>query len=87
MTAKERTAWYRPPELWAGTMDDHLIDADQSYGPPLDVWSFGAVVYEVLSGEILARRSGSGAAMVQAVTDIIGACPTQGLWTLEYVRG
>ena len=86
MTAKERTAWYRPPELWVGTMDDHLIDADQcvegeettSYGPSLDVWSFGAVVYEVLSGKILARRAVSGAAMVQALADVIGACPTQG---------
>ena len=28
MTAKVCTAWYRPPELWASTMDDHVIDAD-----------------------------------------------------------
>ena len=65
MTAKVCTAWYRPPELWAGTMDDHVIDADASpnevettpYGPSLDVWSFGAVVFEAVSGEILARRA------------------------------
>ena len=95
MTAKVCTAWYRPPELWAGTMDDHVIDADQHfddeettpYGSSLDVWSFGAIVYEVLSGETLARRAGNGAAMVQALTDVIGACPTQGLGALEYTRG
>ena len=94
MTAKVCTAWYRPPELWAGTMDDHVIDADQHfddeettpYGSSLDVWSFGAIVYEVLSGETLARRAGNGAAMVQALTDVIGACPTQGPGALEYTR-
>ena len=94
MTAKVCTAWYRPPELWAGTMDDHVVDADASsddvettpYGPSLDVWSFGAVVYEALSGETLARRARNGAEMVQALEDVIGACPTQGLGALEYAQ-
>ena len=94
MTAKVCTAWYRPPELWAGTMDDHVIDADQCaddeettpYGSSLDVWSFGAVVYETLSGETLARRAGNGAAMVQALAAVIGACPTQDPGALEYTR-
>ena len=94
MTAKVCTAWYRPPELWAGTMDDHVIDADASsddvettpYGPSLDVWSFGAVVYEALSGETLARRARNGAEMVQALEDVIGACPTQGPGALEYAQ-
>eukprot|EP00974_Lingulodinium_polyedra_P002643 248433-Lingulodinium_polyedra.AAC.1 len=57
MTAMVCTAWYRPPELWAVTMDDHDLDQDIQeavpYGSSLDVWSFGAVVYEVLSGETL----------------------------------
>ena len=56
MTVKVCTAWYRPPELWAHTMDDHVLDADRGadvdveesqttpYGYALDVWSFGAVV-------------------------------------------
>ena len=94
MTAKVCTAWYRPPELWACTMDDHVIDADQNsddeettpYGYSLDVWSFGAVVYEALSGETLARRAQNGAAMVQALADVIGACPTQGPGAMEYTR-
>ena len=92
MTAMVCTAWYRPPELWAVTMDDHDVDQDfdeetTPYGSSLDVWSFGAVVYEALSGETLARRAGNGAAMVQAVADVIGACPTQGPGALEYTRG
>ncbi len=91
MTALVCTSWYRPPELWAVTMDDHDVDQDfedtTPYGSSLDVWSFGAVVYEALSGETLARRARNGAAMVQAVADIIGACPTQGPGALEYTRG
>jgi serine/threonine protein kinase len=91
MTALVCTAWYRPPELWAFTMDDHDEDQDfeetTPYGSSLDVWSFGAVVYEALSGETLARRAGNGAAMVRAVADIIGACPTQGPGAPEYSRG
>ena len=42
------------------------------YGYSLDVWSFGAVVYEVLSGETLARRAQSVGAMVGAVVDGAG---------------
>ena len=53
MTALVCTAWYRPPELWAVTMDDHDVDRDfdvtTAYDSSLDLWSFGAVVDEVLS--------------------------------------
>ena len=74
MTAKMCSAWYSHPEIWASTMDDHVIDADDDeettpYGSSLDVWSFGAVVYEALSGETLVRRAGNGTAMVQALAD------------------
>ena len=61
--------------------------AERALTASLDVWSFGAVVYEVLSGETLARRAGTGAAMVQAVAGVIGACPTQGPGALEYPKG
>ena len=42
MTAMVCTAWYRPPELWAVTMDDHDVDQDcdeetTPYGSSLDV--------------------------------------------------
>ena len=46
-------------------MDAHEVDQvygdTTPYDSSLGVWSFAAVVYEVLSGEILARRAGSGA--------------------------
>ena len=84
MTAMVCTAWYRPPELWAVTMDDHDLDQDIEeavpYGTSLDVWSFGAVVYEVLAGETLVRRARNGAMMAQAVAGVIGPCPAQGPW-------
>ena len=87
MTANVCTSWYRPPELWAATMDDHDVDQHfeetTPYGCSLDVWSFGAVVYEALSGETLARRAGTGAAMMQAVAAVIGECPTQGAGALQ----
>ena len=51
---------------------DRVLEETTPYGSSLDVWSFGAVVYEALSGETLARRVGKGAAMVQAVAGIIG---------------
>lgn len=36
------TRWYRAPEL--------LLEApDQSYGPPVDVWSLGCILGEMLS--------------------------------------
>ena len=93
MTALVCTAWDRPPGLWALTMDDHVVDQGDDvctpYVPSLDVWSFGAVIYEVLSGETLGGRAGNGTAMVQAVADIIGACPTEpagAFACLEYAR-
>ena len=90
MTALVCTSWYRFPELWAATMDDYELDQDHEettpYGSSLDVWSFGAVVYQALSGETLVRRAGNGAAMAQAVADVIGACPAEGPGALTYTR-
>ena len=93
MTAMVCTAWYRPPELWAVTMDDQCVDFDSHnnlmpYGPSLDVWSYGAVVYETLRGEILAGRAGNGLQMVKKVAEVIGACPCpgQGFGVLEYIQ-
>ena len=72
-------------------MDDHDLDQDIEkavpYGSSLDVWSFGAVVYEVLSGETLVCRARNGVAMVRAVAGVIGACPTRGPRAPEYTRG
>ena len=89
MAALVRTSWYRPPELRAATMDDCELGQDREETTPcgssLDVWSFGAVVYQAPSGEILVRRARNGAEMAQAVADVIGACPAEGPGALEYM--
>ncbi|CAK0823373.1 unnamed protein product [Prorocentrum cordatum] len=90
MTALVCTCWYRPPELWAATMGELEMDQEYEettpYGPSLDVWSFGAVVYQVLSGVTLVRRAGNGAEMARAVADVIGAAPAKGPSALTYTR-
>eukprot|EP00918_Siedleckia_nematoides_P099433 GHVU01217501.1.p1 GENE.GHVU01217501.1~~GHVU01217501.1.p1 ORF type:complete len:273 (-),score=25.08 GHVU01217501.1:374-1192(-) len=43
-TAEVVTLWYRAPELMLG---------DKSYGPPLDVWSLGCTIMEILNGKAL----------------------------------
>lgn len=54
MTAHVVTSWYRPPELLL--LDDVVFrDGDVGYGCSLDVWSFGCVVYELLSGRVLCQ--------------------------------
>ena len=61
MTAHVCTAWYRAPELLVATSSVNRLDretepgATQLYGASVDAWSFGAVVYELLSGEQVAR--------------------------------
>ena len=75
-------------------MDAHGLDVDHqtddgtstSYGCSLDVWSYGAVVYEVLTGSTLVRRARNGSLMAKSVADVIGACPTQGPGAPDYAR-
>ena len=90
MAALVRASRYRPPELRAATMDDCELDQDREETTPcgssLDVWSFGAVVYQAPSGEILVRRARNGAEMAQAVADVIGACPGEGPGALTCTR-
>ena len=63
MTPLVCTCWYRPPELWGQTTDRHDVDVDRdvctttTYSYSLDVWSYGAVVYEALTGSRLAGRA------------------------------
>ena len=53
MAVMECIDWYRPPELWAVAMVDQNEDKDfnETSAPHKcsgDVWSFGAIVYELL---------------------------------------
>ena len=90
MAVMERIDWYRPPELWAVAMVDQkeAEDFNETSTPHNysgDVWSFGAIVYELLQGEALTRRSPDGVEMAKAVADVIGTSSVY-LENPEYVR-
>jgi len=80
MTTHVCTSWYRAPELLVATATldqlDAYLDTEKttSYGMSLDVWSYGAVVYEMLEGTPLAQ-SGSGAEAVARLLGALGPCP------------
>ena len=79
MTKRVCTAWYRAPELLVHTGGVDSLDVDSSgysdpecsYGLPVDVWSFGSVVYELLAGKPLARAD-TGAGVVACWIDVLG---------------
>ena len=82
MTAHTCTSWYRAPELIVVCSSvDHLDVSPEEgvheYGLPVDVWSYGAVVYEMLAGKPLARAY-SGAEMVVCLIGALGPCPDAG---------
>ena len=47
------TAQYRPPELWNVRADSHSLEA--ALTKAVDIWSFGCVVFEILTGQVLMR--------------------------------
>ena len=65
MTARVCTSWYRAPEIIVASSSVDRLDVspteeDCTYGLPIDLWSYVAVVYEMLAGKPLARAN-SGA--------------------------
>ena len=80
MTAYVCTAWYRASELLAATATPHELDAPHrscpkvEYGMSFDVWSYGAVVYETLAGEPLARACDGAGALANLIA-VLGPCP------------
>ena len=79
MTKLVCTAWYRAPELLVHTGGVDVLDVYSigrsdpacSYGLPVDVWSFGSVVYELLAGKPLARAD-TGVGVVACWMDVLG---------------
>ena len=80
MTPLVCTAWYRAPELLPATVTAEALDMVaeprgwEKYGAAVDVWSFGAVLCELLTGQPLARAS-SGAGLVRCLLQRLGPCP------------
>ena len=86
MTARVCTLWYRAPEILAY----HLSDEDSGphacrYGTPADVWSYGAVVYEMLLGKPLARAVNSVDAL-SCLLGVLGPCFDAGTVAPEYAK-
>ena len=73
MTALVCTSWYRAPELLV-RLDAREAYTQIRYGMSIDVWSYGAVVYEMLAGEPLARAI-DGAGVVANLLAVLGPCP------------
>ncbi len=79
MTANVCTAWYRAPELAVGSVSHDGLDMTPTgrqrcvYGAPVDVWSYGAVVYEMLVGKPLAR-AWTGPGLVACWLGVLGPC-------------
>ena len=81
MTPGVCTAWYRAPELLSESMTPMLLDRPQDehaplvkYGAPMDVWSYGVAVYELLIGRQSARAA-HGAGLLRALLQQLEVCP------------
>ena len=80
MTAHVVTSWYRPPELLL--LDNELLhEGDVRYGCSLDVWSYGCVVYELLSGTVLCRANLTRD-MIARILAVLGPPPEE-MWKDE----
>ena len=80
MTPLVCIAPYRAPELLPATVTAEALDmiaeprGGEKYGAAVDVWSFGAVLCELLTGQPLVRAS-SGAGLVRCLLQRLGPCP------------
>ena len=85
MSARVCTATYRAPELFPSSMSPRRVDVTMPdkdeqrclYGPAADVWSYGAVVYELLLGKALVPGGDpmSGAALLGCLVSALGSPP------------
>lgn len=70
LTSEVITIWYRPPELLMGCQD---------YGPEVDVWSAGCILYEMMTQRVLFPSMGDS---VTEMTKIFETCgyPDEEVW-------
>ena len=80
MTALVATSWWRAPELLGNTVTADQLDeaadgAVTQYGVNIDVWSCGATIYEMLTGEHLASAT-SGVGLLRCLLQrVVEPCP------------
>ena len=83
MTPGVCTAWYRAPELLSDSTTAELLDKPGAgdskptvgYGAAMDVWSYGAVVYELLTGGQQLARASHGAGLLRRLLQKLEVCP------------
>ena len=82
MTPGVCTAWYRAPELLSESATAKLLDKPLheslppvAYGAAMDVWSYGAVVFELLTGGEKLARAMHGAGLLRMLLERLEACP------------
>lgn len=67
------TLWYRAPEILLGS---------PSYGCPIDLWSIGVIMAEILMGEVMFRAD-TEAEQLNVIFSVLGS-PTHQSWPAVY---
>ena len=70
MTRQVVTLWYRAPEILLADTTSPKV----RYTSAIDVWSLGCVVYELVTGEVLARAA-TEQGLLRNIVRAIGPCP------------
>jgi len=92
MSAQMVTANYRAPELIAVTMTPELVNAHSRasttwYGAGVDVWAYGATVYEMLLGGPLVNAWNTGAQVMSCLIRSLGHPMPLGIDCPAYMAG
>ena len=73
LRGKVVTLWYRAPEILLGS---------HSYGCPIDLWSIGVIMTEILMGEVMFRAD-TEAEQLNVIFSVLGM-PTRQSWPAAY---
>ena len=71
MTRQVATIWYRAPEILLTDTSSQKV----RYTSAIDVWSLGCVMYELVTGKVLAQAH-TEHGVLNKIAKAIGPCPT-----------